>query len=30
VVTYTAGMSDVEVEALWAYLQSLPPLPVGE
>jgi mono/diheme cytochrome c family protein len=30
VVTYTAGMSDVEVEALWAYLLSLPPLPDGE
>jgi mono/diheme cytochrome c family protein len=24
-VAYTAGMSDVEIEALWVYLQSLPP-----
>lgn len=25
VITYTAGMNDVEIEALWAYLHSLPP-----
>jgi cytochrome c553 len=26
VVTYTAGLSDVEIAALWAYFQSLPPV----
>lgn len=30
VVTYTAGMTDVEIEALWAYLQSVPPRQGGE
>lgn len=25
-VAYTAGMSDVEIEALWVYLRSLPPI----
>jgi mono/diheme cytochrome c family protein len=26
VVRYTAGMTDVEIQALWTYLRSLPPL----
>lgn len=30
IVTYTAGMSDVEIEAMWAFLQSLTPLQRGE
>ena len=27
VVPYTSQMTEVEMEALWAYLQSLPPTP---
>jgi mono/diheme cytochrome c family protein len=30
VVPYAVKMSDVEVEALWKFLQSLPPVPQGK
>jgi hypothetical protein len=29
-VRLTKGMSDTEIDALWAYLQTVPPQPMGK